>query len=188
MRRRLRATYLTLLVAVLIGLDVPLAFTLASRTAQTMFIDRLNDTGRFASLAEPALRTGRLASLEAELRQYDEVFGIAVTVVGREPAVPRLRVGHAEDLFCVVLRRSTRARSLHARYRRLLPGRHDDDSTRPRGCSPDRLAHPQSYARTSRSFTANSAGFPVCPYSPPRNPPWLLGNTTGSVPSAPARP
>lgn len=84
MRRRLLITYVTLLAAVLLGLDVPLAITLAARDSQTMFIDRLNDTARFASLAEPALRTGRTSAIEAELRQYDALFDIGAAVVGRD--------------------------------------------------------------------------------------------------------
>jgi signal transduction histidine kinase len=83
-RRRLLITYVTLLVAVLAGLNIPLAVTRAASDAQTMFIDRLNDTARFASLAEPALRTGQARSLEAELRQYDAMFDIAAAVVARD--------------------------------------------------------------------------------------------------------
>lgn len=84
MQRRLLVTYLSLLAAVLAGLSVPLGVAVASRNAQEMFIDRLNDTARFASLAEPALRTGYIQTLEAELRQYDEMFGIAAAVTGRD--------------------------------------------------------------------------------------------------------
>ncbi|MEJ3746853.1 HAMP domain-containing sensor histidine kinase [Actinomycetes bacterium KLBMP 9797] len=84
MQRRLLITYLTLLAAVLAGLSVPLGVTVASRNAQEMFIDRLNDAARFASLAEPALRTGYIQTLQAELRQYDEMFGIAAAVAGRD--------------------------------------------------------------------------------------------------------
>jgi signal transduction histidine kinase len=83
-RRRLLVTYVTLLAAVLLGLDVPLAITLAARNAQTMFIDRQGDTARFASLAEPALRSGQTAALEAELAQYDAMFGIVAAVVARD--------------------------------------------------------------------------------------------------------
>ena len=101
MRRRLLITYVTLLAAVLLGLDVPLAMTLASRDSQTLFIDRLNDTARFASLAEPALRTGRTSMLDAELRQYDDLFNIAAAVVGRDgnPVITSrggLDLGHPE--------------------------------------------------------------------------------------------
>jgi len=83
-QRRLLITYLTLLAAVLTGLSVPLGVAVASRNAQAMFIDRLNDTARFASLAEPALRTGHTQALEAELRQYDDMFGIVAAVAGRD--------------------------------------------------------------------------------------------------------
>jgi signal transduction histidine kinase len=83
-RRRLLVTYVTLLAAALLGLDIPLAITLAGQNAQTMFIDRQGDAARFASLAEPALRTGRVAALEAELNQYDAMFGILAAVVARD--------------------------------------------------------------------------------------------------------
>jgi signal transduction histidine kinase len=83
-QRRLLITYVTLLFAVLAGLSVPLGITIASRNAQAMFIDRLNDTARFASLAEPALRTEYKDALEAELRQYHAMFGIAAAVAGRD--------------------------------------------------------------------------------------------------------
>jgi len=83
-RRRLIVTYVSLLAAVLVGLNVPLAITVFGRDARAMFIDRLNDTARFASLAEPALRTGRTAALATEMREYDEMFGIAAAVVGRD--------------------------------------------------------------------------------------------------------
>ncbi|GAA2082116.1 sensor histidine kinase [Actinomadura alba] len=84
MRRRLLATYLTLLVVVLMALTVQLAITSASRDTQTMFMDRVNDTVRFASLAETALRTGHTSALEAELRQYEGLYGIGVIIVGRD--------------------------------------------------------------------------------------------------------
>jgi signal transduction histidine kinase len=84
MRRRLLVTYVTLLAAVLAGLSVPLGMTVAARNAQAMFIDRLNDTARFASLAEPALRTGYDDALIAELRQYDAMFGIVAAITARD--------------------------------------------------------------------------------------------------------
>ena len=84
MRARLVATYLSLLAAALLGLSVPLATTLAARDAQAMFIDRAADTARLASLAEPALRTGRVATLQTELHQYDALYDIAAIVVARD--------------------------------------------------------------------------------------------------------
>jgi len=87
MRRRLIATYVGLLAMVLVGLSVPLGAALAVRNEQTMFIDRLNDTARFASLAEPALRTGDYVVLENELRDYERMFGIVAGIVGRDGRV-----------------------------------------------------------------------------------------------------
>lgn len=84
MRRRLIVTYVGLLAMVLLGLSLPLGVVLAARDAQTMFIDRLDDTARFASLAEPALRTGEIADLEARLRQYDSMYEIAAAIVNRD--------------------------------------------------------------------------------------------------------
>jgi signal transduction histidine kinase len=83
-RRRLIVTYVSLLAVVLLGLSLPLGLVLAAHDAQEMFIDRLDDTARFASLAEPALRTGDTSGLEARLRQYDAMFGIAAAIVNRD--------------------------------------------------------------------------------------------------------
>jgi signal transduction histidine kinase len=83
-RRRLQITYVTFLAVVLLGLGLVLAVTLAARDSQTMYIDRQGDTARFASLADPALRTGRTDLLGAELRQYDGMYHIAAAVVGRD--------------------------------------------------------------------------------------------------------
>ncbi len=84
MRRRLITTYVGLLIIVLAGLSVPLGYSLAAGATQAMFIERLNDTARFASLADPALRNGRFDALRAELALYDEMFGIAAAIVGRD--------------------------------------------------------------------------------------------------------
>ncbi|GIJ46471.1 two-component sensor histidine kinase [Virgisporangium aliadipatigenens] len=83
MRRRLRLIFVSLLALVLLGLDLPLAAALTGRSAREMFIDRLNDTARFADLAEQFVRTGRDVDLGAQVRQYDEMFGIAVVIVDR---------------------------------------------------------------------------------------------------------
>lgn len=87
MRRRLLFTYLSLLACVLVALEAPLAVTFAARETQTVFIDRLNDAARFASLAEPAMRTGETVTLQAELERYHELYGIDVAVVDRDERV-----------------------------------------------------------------------------------------------------
>src|SRR5262249_5004913 len=89
MRTRLVGSYLFLLTLVLVALELPLAaYVAASRTDQ-MLLDRNADAARFASLAESALRSGEPAELDAELRRYYELYGIAVVVVDRdsEPVV-----------------------------------------------------------------------------------------------------
>jgi signal transduction histidine kinase len=84
--------YAVLLIAVLAVLVVPLATSMIMRDTQATEIDRMNDTARFASLAEPALRTGRTAALMMELRQYHSLYGIDVLIVDRD-GLPFLSVG-----------------------------------------------------------------------------------------------
>src|SRR6266542_4166219 len=43
-----------------------------------------------------------------------------------------------------------------------------------------------SSPRTARSLRAKASGWPAYPDSPPRKPPWLLGNTAGCCPSSSA--
>lgn len=81
MRRRLLITYLSLLGVVLVAFLVPLAITIASRETQGVFIDRVDDTSRFAAIAEPALRTSRVSALQAEISEYDKLYGIGVAIV-----------------------------------------------------------------------------------------------------------
>jgi signal transduction histidine kinase len=87
MRGRLTSTYLALLCLVLLALEVPLGMTLATRDTQRLAADRLADAFRFASLAEPALRTGELAPVELEIGRYDQLYGIAVIIVNRDNTV-----------------------------------------------------------------------------------------------------
>lgn len=87
MRRRLLLTYVSLLTAVLFALEIPLAATIAYRDTQHVFIDRLNDTGRFASIAEEAVRTGHTVRLKADLQRYGQVFDIEAFVVNRDRQV-----------------------------------------------------------------------------------------------------
>lgn len=81
MRRRLTASYLILLVLVLVALEVPLAVTYAGRAAERLIADRLADATRYATLAEPALRNAETDALQLELARYDEVYGIAAAVL-----------------------------------------------------------------------------------------------------------
>lgn len=85
MLRRLLTVVVPLLVALFIALGVPLAANLAQRETQSRYLDRLGDAERFATLTDDALRRDRTASLggtalAAELRRYDDLYGIAVAV------------------------------------------------------------------------------------------------------------
>jgi signal transduction histidine kinase len=84
MRRRLIAGYLLLLALVLVALEVPLAITIAGRDTARLVADRLTDATRFATLAEPALRSGESEALRSELDRYDELYGITAAVVDEE--------------------------------------------------------------------------------------------------------
>ncbi|MFY7065643.1 ATP-binding protein [Nocardiopsis changdeensis] len=87
MRRRIITVYVTLLVAACLGLAVPLCVSIAARGTSDMFLDRLNDTARFASIAEPAVLDGTGGMLEAEMVAYDRLYGITAVVVDRHGRV-----------------------------------------------------------------------------------------------------
>ncbi|MEU0171202.1 HAMP domain-containing sensor histidine kinase [Streptomyces iakyrus] len=86
MRTRLLPLLIILMAAVLLALGVPLAVSLAGAQQQKVVVDRIDDTARFAALAQfvtdsPDGTTGafeneRLATLGSELRSYYEVYGI----------------------------------------------------------------------------------------------------------------
>jgi len=79
--RRLLLLVVPLLVALFAALGVPLAANVAQGQTQVTYLDRLADAERFASLADDALRSSRTSALAAELRRYDDLYGIAVGVV-----------------------------------------------------------------------------------------------------------
>ena len=80
MRRRLLAVLVPLLVALFAALGGPLAANIAQRETQAVYLDRLADADRFASLAYDALRLDRKDALTRELRRYDELYGVAVAL------------------------------------------------------------------------------------------------------------
>ena len=84
MRSRLAGTYLVLIALVLVALEVPFAITLAAGATQEMVLDRFVDAARFASLADPALRSGELVALTDEFRRYDDLYGIQAAVADRD--------------------------------------------------------------------------------------------------------
>lgn len=84
MRVRLFVVLLALLTIALAALGVPLAESQARARTQEVFVDRLNDTARFASIAQQSLADGEPTMLDAELSRYDDVYGIAAAVLNRD--------------------------------------------------------------------------------------------------------
>ncbi|NJP34286.1 sensor histidine kinase [Micromonospora thermarum] len=81
MHRRLLVVLVPLAVLLVAALGVPLSVTVAEREMQETYVDQLNDVGRFASLADTALSTGRTEALQLELTRYHELYGIPVAVI-----------------------------------------------------------------------------------------------------------
>jgi signal transduction histidine kinase len=77
-------TVMVLVAMVLVGLGVPLALTGARAAVQREFVDRLSDTVRFAALAQRPLVDADTATLLPEMQRYDQVYGVAVALVGQD--------------------------------------------------------------------------------------------------------
>ncbi|MFC5909041.1 sensor histidine kinase [Streptacidiphilus monticola] len=84
MRTRLLGILLALMACVLAALGIPLAVSEARAEQQHLLVDRIDDTARFAVLAQNVmaepdnleLRT----TLDTELRRYHDVYGIGIGV------------------------------------------------------------------------------------------------------------
>ncbi|MGW0757882.1 ATP-binding protein [Streptomyces sp. NPDC002814] len=94
MRTRLLPLLIVLMAAVLLALGFPLAVSVAGAQQQKVVVDRIDDTARFAALAQfvtdaPSGRTGttvvdeRQEVLKRELLSYYEVYGIRAGVFYR---------------------------------------------------------------------------------------------------------
>ncbi|MEU0073413.1 HAMP domain-containing sensor histidine kinase [Streptomyces sp. NPDC006332] len=85
MRTRLLPLLIILMAAVLLALGVPLAVSVAGAQQQKVVVDRIDDTARFAALAQfvtdtPGESNERQATLSSELTSYFEVYGIQAGV------------------------------------------------------------------------------------------------------------
>jgi signal transduction histidine kinase len=99
-RSRLLGIVLALVVLVLLGLGLPLGRGVAAAEQQELFLDRLTDTSRFASVAQQTLIDDQPKLLEPAMRRYEEVYGIAVVLLDRDRnvlATSRQDVDLAED-------------------------------------------------------------------------------------------
>ncbi|CAK7280475.1 sensor histidine kinase [Streptomyces sp. RM1] len=93
MRTRLLPLLIVLMAAVLLALGVPLAASMAAAEQQKVVVDRIDDTARFAALAQfvtdgpsGSRRTStdeRWEALRSELDSYHDVYGIRAGVFYR---------------------------------------------------------------------------------------------------------
>ena len=91
MRSRLLPLLIILIAGVVVALGIPLAISEAAREQQRVVVDRIDDTARFASLAQYVTDPvpgggddGKLATLRQELERYHEVYGIRAGVFLRD--------------------------------------------------------------------------------------------------------
>ncbi|SDZ08096.1 Signal transduction histidine kinase [Amycolatopsis xylanica] len=84
MRLRLQAIVLSLVALLVFGLGVPLALAVAGRVQQELFLDRLTDTSRFASVAQRPIVDARTDELDGQLRRYSEVYGVSIAVINKD--------------------------------------------------------------------------------------------------------
>lgn len=81
MRARLLGIVLSLVALLLLGLGIPLALSVAATQQQRMFLDRLTDTGRYASLVQRPLIDGQPWLVSDKLRRYAELYDIESVVL-----------------------------------------------------------------------------------------------------------
>lgn len=87
MRTRLLPLLIVLMAGVLLALGFPLAASLAAAQQQRVVVDRIDDTARFAALAQYVSTDGsgeRVRTLRTELLQYHDVYGIRAGVFDRD--------------------------------------------------------------------------------------------------------
>ena len=87
MRARLLGIVLFLVALLVFGLGIPLALSVGGTEQQRLFLDRLTDTTRFASVAQRPLTDDQPEVLRTELGRYTEVYGIGIAVVDRDGTV-----------------------------------------------------------------------------------------------------
>ncbi|MFC4467502.1 ATP-binding protein [Streptomyces xiangluensis] len=116
MRSRLLPLLIVLMAAVLLALGVPLAISLAAAQQQKVVVDRIDDTARFASLAQFVTSppkgsrvnspNERLKTLTRELIKYNGLYDIKAGVFYREEVMANAPVdwyipeqGEVRDAF-----------------------------------------------------------------------------------------
>ncbi|WP_067890958.1 sensor histidine kinase [Nocardia vaccinii] len=80
MRRRILATYLTLIAGLLLALAIPLGWAFALERTNQLLLDRRADATRFALLAEQAVQDGDTSRLRIEIDRYADLYDATVQV------------------------------------------------------------------------------------------------------------
>ncbi|MFJ9037653.1 ATP-binding protein [Streptomyces sp. NPDC102406] len=134
MRARLLPLLIVLMAGVLLALGFPLAVSVASAQQQRVVVDRIDDTARFASLAQfvtarpdedgEVVADERQQTLQKEIARYHEVYGIKAGVFYRD----REPMGRAPSDFEVPRYGAVRAAFDEALYSR---GSHDPSQVWP---------------------------------------------------------
>jgi signal transduction histidine kinase len=86
MRARLLCVLIPLMALVLVTLSFPLAGNLAAARQQAMFLDRLQDTSRFAAISQQSADQLDTQALAEDLVRYGEVYGVQAAVLDRTGA------------------------------------------------------------------------------------------------------
>jgi signal transduction histidine kinase len=87
MRVRLVGLIMCLMTIVLLAMGIPLARSISNGYTREVFLNRLNDTARFAAVAQQADAADQLNSIQAELQRYDSVYGIQCLVLAGDRSV-----------------------------------------------------------------------------------------------------
>ncbi|MFD9523233.1 ATP-binding protein [Streptomyces sp. NPDC059979] len=124
MRARLLPLLVILMAGTLLALGFPLAVSLAAGQQQRVVVDRIDDSARFAALAQFVVDAGsgstdadeRRMTLQLELARYQELYGIRVGVFFRDDSnlarspggwqIPKSKEGRQAFLEALAGRRS----------------------------------------------------------------------------------
>jgi signal transduction histidine kinase len=93
-RVRLGALILCLMAAALIAMGLPLAAVISNAYNRDMFLDRLNDTARFAAITAQADSTNQLQNAGTELRRYHAIYGIDCFALADNSSIRLFAAGH----------------------------------------------------------------------------------------------
>ncbi|ACU35397.1 HAMP domain-containing histidine kinase [Actinosynnema pretiosum subsp. pretiosum] len=108
MRSRLLGVVLALVVLVLVGMGVPLGRGVAATEQQEMFLDRLTDTARFASLVQRPVIDDQPEVVLPELKRYSELYGIDVVLLRRDGQVALSSADREPDLSSPAVQETVR--------------------------------------------------------------------------------